>query len=195
MAGSNVLIGLQGKIPGLSVVEVYNNGIPAVVVKVRGGSSSLAMSTSPLILVDGFPFEDPNALMGISRGMIDHVEVITRAVPQFGSRGTNGLIAIYTKGSAYATKTSTEKNFLSHKIPGYNTPRVFYAPDYSTATSDKSPDFRTTIYWKPNLSVGPDGKADISFYAADIETRYRIVLEGVTDKGVPFRHVSFVEVK
>ncbi len=195
VVGSNILVGLQGRVPGLSVVEVYTNGVRSVVVRVRGGSSSISQGTSPLILVDGVPFEDPNALIGLSRDMIDHVEVITRAVAQFGSRGTNGVIAIYTKGGAYATSQVAEKNFLSHKIPGYNTPRKFFSPVYANETQDKTPDFRTTIFWKPDLVTGPDGKASVTFYAADIEGRYRIILEGITDKGIPFRNVSFVEVK
>ena len=192
LAGSNILVGLQGRVPGVSVSESPDGSVS---IRVRGGSSSLAGSTNPLILVDGVPFDSPNDLRGLSREMVDHIEVVTRAVPQFGSRGTNGLIAIYTKGGAYSTKSNSEKNYLSQKIPGYNSPRRFFSPDYSALTQEKSPDFRTTIFWKPDVVTGSDGKASVFFYAADIETRYRIIVEGITDKGIPFRHVSFVEVK
>ncbi|MBY0434289.1 MAG: hypothetical protein K2U26_09285, partial [Cyclobacteriaceae bacterium] len=62
-------------------------------------------------------------------------------------------------------------------------------------STDTTPDFRTTVFWKPDVVTGVDGKASLSFFAADLETRYRIIVEGVTDAGVPFRQVSYVEVK
>jgi hypothetical protein len=196
-AGSNLLVGLQGKVPGLQVLETTDaNGVRSVSVRVRGGSSSLAGNTEPLILVDGVPFPDPNSLIGISPESIDRIEVVTRAVPQFGSRGSNGLIAIFLKTGNYAgNDAGSQKDVIVHKIIGYNKPRKFFSPDYSGKGGDSNPDFRTTVCWEPNVIVGRDGKASVSFYTADLETRYRIVIEGVSENGIPFRTESFIDVK
>lgn len=195
-AGSNVLVGLQGKVPGLSVVETLDaNGMRRVIVKVRGGTSSLTGNTDPLILVDGIPFPDPNSVIGISPDQVDHIEVVTHAVTQFGSRGTNGVINVILKRGPLKGGAEVQPQVIVKKIPGYNKPRQFFSPDYSGSNGDSNPDFRTTIFWNPTLTTGENGTATTSFYTADLETRYRIVVEGVSDKGIPFRAETFIEVK
>ncbi len=192
-AGSNFLIGLQGKVPGLQVYETKDEGGLSIVrVKVRGGTSSFAGNTDPLILVDGVPFPDAQSIGALSPAAVDRVEVVTRASPQFGSRGANGLIAIYTKT---ALAKETIKDYLSHKIKGYDRPRSFYSPDYATEKDNDNADFRTTIFWKPDIKTDDKGNASVGFYTADLATRYRIVVEGVTEKGTPVRAVSFITVE
>lgn len=189
VAGTNFLVGLQGKVPGLRVIENADGEISVRVSR----AGSFASSTEPLILVDGVPFPDARSISGLSPSMVDRVEVITRASPQYGSRGSNGVIAIYTK-SGFSAQTS-EKNFLDYKIPGYSRTRLFISPDYSTAKDIQTPDFRTTIFWKPDVKTDEAGNATVRFFTADLATRYRIVVEGVTDKGVPVRAVSYITVE
>jgi hypothetical protein len=42
---------------------------------------------------------------------------------------------------------------------------------------------RSTILWKPELVTGKDGNASFEFYNADGTGSYRIVVEGIDDKG------------
>lgn len=192
-AGTNFLVGLQGKVPGLQVTEMMDpGGLPIIRVRLRGGTSSLAGNTDPLILVDGVPFPDAQSVNALSPAIVDRVEVITRASPQYGSRGSNGLIAIYTKTGYNLDGT---KNYLSHKIKGYDRPRAFYSPDYSKDRDSDNADFRTTIFWKPDVKTDDEGNASIGFFTADLATRYRIVVEGVTAQGKPVRAVSYITVE
>jgi hypothetical protein len=192
-AGTNFLVGLQGKVPGLQVTEMRDpGGLPIIRVKIRGGTSSLAANTDPLILVDGVPFPDAQSISALNPAIVDRVEVITRASPQYGSRGSNGLIAIYTKSGYNLDGT---KNYMSHKIKGYDRPQVFYSPDYSKEKEGDNPDFRTTIFWKPDVRTDEKGIASVIFYTADLATRYRIVVEGITEQGKPVRAVSYVTVE
>jgi hypothetical protein len=194
-AGTNFLVGLQGRVPGLRVFETKDQGGFSVVsVRLRGGSSSMAGNTEPMILVDGVPFPDVQSIGSLNADYIDRVEVVTRASPQFGSRGANGIIAIYTK-SGFSPQNSV-KNYLAHKIPGYSTPGRFFSPTYNGDSSDsQNLDFRTTIFWKPDLKTNDQGKATVQFYSADLATKYRIVVEGVTEKGEPVRAVSYITVE
>jgi hypothetical protein len=192
-AGTNFLVGLQGKVPGLQVTESLGpGGLQVVRIKLRGGTSSMASDTDPLILVDGVPFPDVQSVGALSASNVDRVEVVTRASAQYGSRGANGLIAIYTKSGYNIDGT---KNYLSHKIKGYNRPRAFYSPDYSKEKDADNADFRTTIFWKPDVKTDENGVASVSFYTADLATRYRIVVEGVTDQGKPVRAVRYISVE
>jgi len=195
-AGTNFLVGLQGKVPGLQVTESMDGGGFRVVrVRIRGGTSSLTGDTEPLILVDGVPFPDAQSISAVDPSQVDRVEVITRASPQFGSRGTNGIIAIYTK-SGRISPLAVENDYLAYKIPGYSKYQKFYSPDYSGPSTDsQGADFRTTIFWKPDLKTDEKGNASFGFYTADLATRYRIVVEGVTEKGTPVRAESFITVE
>jgi len=44
-------------------------------------------------------------------------------------------------------------------------------------------DLRSTIYWQPELVTDKDGNASISFYNADGICNYRVVVEGMDEKG------------
>lgn len=186
VAGNNLLVGLQGKVPGLTVTQNVNG---TIAVKVRGGTSSLAGGGEPLFLVDGIPFPDAASIGGIDPTRVDRVEVITRAVAQFGSRGSAGVIAIYTKQGTDGA--NGERNYLAHKMAGYNVPRVFSSPDYSL-TKEENADFRTTVYWKPSLAT--ENTSPVIFYTTDMVGEYRIVVEGVTETGAPVRGESKITV-
>lgn len=176
IAGSNVLIGLQGRVPGVMVRENSQGGVQ---INLRG--LSLQGNTTPMILVDGIPFE-ANDLRSISASQIDHIEIVKRALAQFGSRGGNGLIAIYTKMSSHSEYDRTiTPDYVLKKLGGYSLSRNFYSPDYSEI---KSPDydFRSTLYWNPYVSTDDKGIATIHFYASDLVGNYTIEVEGVTEK-------------
>lgn len=44
-------------------------------------------------------------------------------------------------------------------------------------------DVRATVYWQGNVQTDENGKANLSFFAADLPTTYRIVVQGVAEKG------------
>lgn len=71
----------------------------------------------------------------------------------------------------------------------------FYMRDYSKKSPEgDQPDFRTTIYWDPNVNTTNDG-AVIWFYAADFPGKYRIVLQGLSAEGQRIYGEKIIEVK
>lgn len=68
-------------------------------------------------------------------------------------------------------------------VPGYCAPAEFYAPDYSVANDPAKRDNRTTIAWHPLVKANSLGDASISFYTADRESDYRVIVEGITSEG------------
>lgn len=70
-----------------------------------------------------------------------------------------------------------------YKPLSFTLPAEFYSPKYAVKTKAVVPDIRSTIYWRPNIVTGKDGRAQVSFYATDKPGTYNIVLEGSDMQG------------
>ena len=72
----------------------------------------------------------------------------------------------------------------------------FYSPRYDTLEVKQSsiPDYRTTVFWKPDIVVPESGEASFEFYAADSPTTYSVVLEGLTTDGKIIRQVEKISI-
>jgi uncharacterized protein YfaS (alpha-2-macroglobulin family) len=44
-------------------------------------------------------------------------------------------------------------------------------------------DLRSTIYWKPDLITDKDGNASVNYFNADGTGTYRVIVEGMDEKG------------
>ncbi|MBC7914895.1 MAG: hypothetical protein H7Y07_12325, partial [Pyrinomonadaceae bacterium] len=51
--------------------------------------------------------------------------------------------------------------------------------------------FLSTLFWKPGLIVNNSGEAECTFYTGDITGKFRIVVQGVSDKDMIFGSGSF----
>lgn len=57
-------------------------------------------------------------------------------------------------------------------------PKEFYSPKYNASNTNPLPDLRSTIYWNANVVTDDNGKATVSFYAADKPSTYTVKVEG-----------------
>lgn len=85
---------LQGKVAGLSVVQASGDPTQGSSLRLRGGTS-LTASNSPLIVVDGVPGVDMNAIQPNDIISIDVLKDASAAAI-YGSRGANGVIIVTT---------------------------------------------------------------------------------------------------
>ena len=75
-------------------------------------------------------------------------------------------------------------NTAATTLNGYYEARTFYSPVYNSGNMNKT-DNRTTLHWEPALVTDANGEATIRFFNADPKVNIRIVVQGLTDKGVP----------
>ncbi len=168
---SDVAQVLQGRIPGV-MVQGYR-----VIIR---GSNTLIGSTDPLFLVDNIPVEPYNAL-SMNPSDVERIEVLKGSdAAIYGSRGANGVIAIYTKRGKFMIK-----GMIEFKMQGYATPKEYYSPKYPYRADDPFIDDRKTILWIPYLMTNSSGEAETSFYTSDIKGNYLITVEGINYKGTP----------
>lgn len=108
--------GLQGRTPGVQVMQ--NSGAPGATlsVRVRGGNS-LQGSNEPLYVVDGFALSGPPT--AISPDEIESMEILkdASATAIYGSRGANGVVIITTKvGKAGKMQVSLDSYYAMQKV-------------------------------------------------------------------------------
>lgn len=120
----------------------------------------------------------------INTGSIESIEVFTNAL---GPDYDNVLSINTTFG--LQTKDMIVTGILPITVQGYQKVREFYSPKYESGITYNHPDLRTTIYWKPELITDKNGNASFDFYNADGIGTYRIVIEGIDEKGNLARQV------
>lgn len=198
-ASNNLFLILPGKIPGLVINEVNGtNGIEYFVRIGRASGLSVQGTSEPLVMVNDAPMSGRagDILQRIDVATIETIEVFTGINVLFGGAGVNGIISIYTKKDIKESRDQ-KKAFQSIRIQGYSRPRFFSAPNYEDKYADHtSTDYRSTLYWSPMVKTNPTtGAASIEFFAADLQTRYRVVVEGVTQQNAPVRGEYYLTVE
>jgi hypothetical protein len=82
-----------------------------------------------------------------------------------------------------------QSNILENKtgfavITGYTPVREFYEPHYDKASDFKSSDYRSTLYWNPEIRLDKTHrKTRLTFYNNDITNKFRVVVEGMNQEG------------
>jgi iron complex outermembrane receptor protein len=90
---------LQGKIAGLTVIQPSGDPSVGAALRIRGGSTlGLSMGdNAPLIVVDGIPGVDLNDINPLEIASVDVLKDAS-ACAIYGSRASNGVIIVTTKG-------------------------------------------------------------------------------------------------
>lgn len=117
---------------------------------------------------------------------IHHIDVLKGPETAiYGSRGANGVIAIFTNIGEELNGPMDEVNStVSITHPGYYRAREFYSPKYNVLQPAQSQrDHRITLAWEPVVITDSLGKATVRFYTADDVAEYRVELEGITADG------------
>jgi len=180
IAYTNILQWLQGRVAGLTVQFQDGNYIPFI----RG---SLAT-----IYIDEMRIE-PDQVNSISVSDIAMIKVIKGPFALMTSSG-GGTIAIYTlRGNLKPAQK--EPSMPNGKINGYDIVKKFFVPDYdnkSIAQPDK--DMRDQLLWQsllpPTLAVD---RSKVTFSNNDNTARFRIVVQGFTEKGFPVFFEKIIE--
>ena len=152
-----------------------------------------------MIIIDDTPWKDINSLDQLEGvwpfQMIKRVEYL---------RSTNVATLMFSMEGQPVLIITTKKNDPNREfqldvktlgLTGYQVPVEFYAPKYETARqkNNTKTDLRTTIYWNPDVSTDLKGNASFEFYAADANTTYSVVIEGITQEGKIIRKVEKIE--
>jgi TonB-dependent SusC/RagA subfamily outer membrane receptor len=164
---------LQGRLTGV----VFKNGVPY---------STRSLSRAMEIIVDGMTV-DADFLSNLIANQIESIEVLRSAgyTSIYGGRGNGGVLVITTKrGGADNNVQRYAPGVITYSPKGFHKIREFYSPQYDNPkTNPQVPDLRSTIFWKPNVATGKEGKTSFEFFNADTKGTYRVVVEGIDEDG------------
>jgi TonB-dependent SusC/RagA subfamily outer membrane receptor len=171
---------LDGRLPGITFLG--NSGkIPYLTTSLSGLNGANPM----LLIIDGSEVP-PESINDFNSNEIATVEVLKYAsTAAYGMNGANGVLIITTKpGGGRNIKDIVSVGVLPIAPSGFYKAREFYSPKYDNpALTIKERDLRSTIYWNPGIKTGNDGSALLTYYNADGTGLYKIVVEGIDEKG------------
>jgi len=208
---SNALQLLQGRVAGLMI----SGSGEQTSIMMRGYKSINDLNTTPLILIDGIPVngftisssqneEDESkqesdmgvlALLSLSVSDIERIEILKgSSAAIYGSRAANGVIAVYTRrGDDQSFYSDKQFELQRVKLRGFSIDREFYIPNYQNKTDYKNkPDYRSTLFWNPDMIINENGWSKFDFYNNDYAKRLLVVIQGVTDEGVPVSAITWI---
>jgi TonB-dependent SusC/RagA subfamily outer membrane receptor len=168
---TDVLQVIKGRVPG---VLVSGNSV-----LIRGPSTFYG-SNEPLYLIDGVTVSGVSSVLAIPVEDIERIEILKGpSAAIYGSRGANGVIAIYTKRGMFM-----KKGIIDLQMLGYSAPREFYQPKYEVDDDSQVKILKSSaIYWAPEVRTGFSGQARISFHIPENTPKYRIIIEGISYEG------------
>ncbi|WP_298761392.1 hypothetical protein [uncultured Psychroserpens sp.] len=187
---------------------LFSSSFRDKIIITRGVTGGLSAKTAKggrghttLFVVDGEPVTEVNMplLQYLLVDEITSVEVIDNprklkklysivmSAPPPHGRFEGSIISIYTrsgKGIFGAIRASEEKLELN-MIPVFSVEKEFYVPKHdSNHVYDLSvPDFRSTIFWEPQLIIDDKGVQNISYYHSDNIGTFQIIIEAISKTG------------
>ena len=157
----------------LQVIDAYVPGISEFGESSLRGRNSINLSNEPLYLLDDIPTNKSN-IGNISPQDVDRVEIL-RSLGKtaiYGSRGANGVIAVYTKKGSFSNIGKVHIRLLG-----------FLSEVEFLGKASEINNIETTIYWNPMLKTNTKGEVKFNVKLPTGKYSYNIIIQGITDTG------------
>lgn len=194
---NSVFTSLQGRVPGLQVVNSSQDPGASPSFFIRG-VSSLNGTKSPLVVVDGFPLGEGADLKQIIPSEIASINILKDASSTsiYGSRGANGVIMITTKKAkeGKANISFSQQTIISQfssKLNIWRNPVLMAQLDNeSRINANQDPfyigEYNNGVYY-PSIEEIQSGKYPVTRWDDEvlrtpITTNYTLSINGATDK-------------
>jgi hypothetical protein len=178
-------------------VEIYIRGQFSTEIKKDAAGFKHIVKHGALILLDGYEVDTSSliSVLLLPMQMIDRIDVLN-ASSHYGMRGANGVINIITRTGIRREPEKLSPNSVYITVRGFDVPRIFYSPKYYDLTNQTFiPDYRATIFWKPDIVIEKNSTASLEYYNADKTTTINLTVEGMTNEGIPLTGIIKYEVK
>ncbi|MEW5675414.1 hypothetical protein ABGT15_03790 [Flavobacterium enshiense] len=115
---------------------------------------------------------------GNSLPVVGHEYIRNKPYPIGGYKNANSRHPVFTEAELL-------NRFNIAMVEGYYGKKVFYEAVYDNVTiNDPIPDYRNTLFWKPDIITNEQGEAKITFFCSDINSLFLGNIEGVSGDGL-----------
>ncbi len=137
----------------------------------------------PMVVVDGAMIQDHESLLYFNADEVSSIQVYRNEF-YYNNRVFQGALKVNTSNKSFYAKMQGDFlqfiDLLSPELDiSYQQPKYSEEEDLS-----RVPDYRTQLYWNPNLIL-ENKNEEIQFFASDVKGTYRITIQGFTDYGRP----------
>lgn len=148
-----------------------------------------------LVLIDGVPLMDYNKIFSYDPLKVKKLDVVPTRY-QIGGINFKGIASFETYQGKFDGFDLTP-GVVAVDYEGLQLQREFYSPVYETnkEREKRVPDFRTTLYWTPDVQTENTGKGALHFYTSDRPGKFSVVLQGFDKDGEPVSAINYFEVK
>lgn len=189
-ASPDIIVQLKDYLIFPTIEEIINEVIPALALKRKGDSLILKMNLlisldnpvaskeTPLLIIDGVMTKDLNAFLNLKPADVLSVKLIRKMnkLLPWGLLGKDGIVFVTTKNAGVAQHLMADYP----DVKGLTEPLPYFPKNYSLPRNPLFPDFRTLLYWNPELPVDKSGQASFSFYTSDSLGDFVIQVDGET---------------
>jgi hypothetical protein len=195
----NIFQVLRGRFPGVNVVgDVFSINPPPGVI-IRGGGATIANAGGATFFIDGIRAM-PGMVAVLPVSEIEKIDIIMslNKGAVFGADGAGGVINVLTKAGNpnYNWEDEPITGNATIKAKGYAPIREFYTPTgIYDINAPIAIDFRSTVYWNPNLVTDNTGKVQIEFPLAEGKPEVFVDLQGISKSGEPIHATYRFKVK
>ncbi len=141
------------------------------------------MNETPLVLFDGIPLNNVNALLEINSKLIEKIEVLTSLYYQdnFPIHGIVNVVSF--KGDA--SSLDLPAAYLRKPFTFLSPERIFHKLDHEADQEkyQRIPDYRTNLLWEPKLISKADGTASLEFYTSDLVGEFEVIVSATNLNG------------
>ena len=196
MPNTNFAQALEGSLPGVSVTTAGGGAEGENVGILIRGQKSIKASTSPLIILDGIPYN--GSITDINPSDIASTEILkdASAAAIYGSRGSNGVILITTKRGSNGKPIIAYDGYAAEEkianLPTLLTPQQFYQfkvtrEGHAAITTSEQAVFDSKKF--PNwvdlaTRTGTKQQHDLSVRGGNTNTKYFTSVSYLDTKGV-----------
>jgi TonB-linked SusC/RagA family outer membrane protein len=178
---------IQGKVAGLTIVTPNGDPSGTSQIILRGNTTLIGASISPLVLVDGIPGD----LKTVAPQDIESMDVLKdgSAAAIYGTRGTNGVILITTRRASGIYKSSVEYSSYASVQSIARKLNLSTSEDFRKQIKDgfraANTDLGTTTDWLDEISRQPVNHVhNLTFRGGNATTNYLVNVNYNSAEGV-----------
>lgn len=202
LSGADISVKVQDYVVFPTMGELIREIVPTLQHRKMGGNAVVRVvllqggqvpANDPLFLIDGIMTKNTDYFLKLKTSDVISIKVIRdiNKLNRFGSIGKNGIVLVYTKKE---THPELQKVNTQISVKGLSRPLQFRESGDADLRQVRKPNFRSTLYWNPNVQTDAFGKAKVNFYTSDDVGTFLIRIQGITSDGRPFEKTDSLTV-